>query len=184
MKNIVVIVVAVVAVAALAFGVVNFVRADQAQAAFPGQTWGQDFSGMMGNGHSANGGRMMDNQQFGRGNEMMGNQQFGRDRGMMGNGQFSGNAAGMNVMHTYMQDALAEKLGMTSDELSASLTDGKSLLDLAAEKGLTVAEFQTLRDEAHVAAIDKALADGAISQDQADWMKENQPGMHNGFGCR
>jgi len=170
MKNIVVIVVAVVAVAALAFGIVNFVRADQAQAAFPGHAWIQDFPGMMGNGYSTNGARMM------------GNSPSGQGRRMMGNGAFNGYATGMDVLHVYMQDALAEKLGMSSDDLSASLTDGKSLLDLAAEKGMTVAEFQTLRDEARVAAIDKALAEGVISQNQADWMKENEPGMHNGFG--
>jgi hypothetical protein len=170
MKKIVVIVIAVVAVAALAFGVVNFVRANQAQTAVAGQGWIQGVPGMMQYGYGERSGRMMDNQGAGRG------------RSMMGTGQSRGYASGADTLHTYMQDALAEKLGMTSDELSTSLNDGKSLLDLAADKGMTVADFQTMQEEARVAAIDKALADGVISQNQADWMKTNQVGFHMGFG--
>jgi len=56
------------------------------------------------------------------------------------------------------------------------------VLDLAADKDMTVKEFITMQEEVHILAIDKALEAGVISQNQADWMKENPGGpMMGGF---
>ncbi len=63
------------------------------------------------------------------------------------------------------------------------MQDGKTILDIAADKGLTVAEFQTIQKDAMTTAIDNALKAGDISQNQADLMKENLAnGRMGGFG--
>ena len=103
--------------------------------------------------------------------------------GMMGgrNGRNAGQ--GVGVMYEYQIAALAEKLGMTTDDLTAQLKDGKTVLDLAADKEMSVKEFITMQDEVKVLAIDKAFAAGVISQNQADAMKANDfGGMMDGFG--
>jgi polyhydroxyalkanoate synthesis regulator phasin len=96
---------------------------------------------------------------------------FGRGRGMMGRqGGFGGMMAGTEIS---LLGVAAEELGMTLDELTAALQDGKTIADLAAEKGV---EPQVIAD-AFVAQraewLAEAVADGRITQQQADWMLEN-----------
>jgi hypothetical protein len=162
MNKVIIVVLAVVAVLAIAFGVFSFVRAERFQ--------NQRFAGAK--------------IQQGFGSGMMGNRQendFGP--GMMGNRNGRNTGQGIGVMYEYQVAALAEKLGMTADDLTAQLTAGKTVLDLAADKGMTVKEFITMQDEVKVLAIDKAFAAGVISQNQADAMKANDfGGMMDGFG--
>jgi hypothetical protein len=174
MNKVVIAVLAVVAVLAIAFGVFSFVRAERYQnQSFAGAQIQQGFgSGMMGNrlGNDYGPGLMnrLDND-------------FGP--GMMGNRNGRNTGQGIGVMDEYQVIALAEKLGMTADDLTAQLNAGKTVLDLAADKGMTVKEFITMQDEVKVLAIDKAFAAGVISQNQADAMKANKSdGMMDGFG--
>lgn len=120
------------------------------------------------------------NDEYGRGN--------GMGMGMMngGRGAKNENYSGLELQ-TYYFDALAEKFGITSADLQTKLQNGTSLLDLAAEQELTVKEYQSAVDSARTAAIDKALADGVISQNQADQLKSTSNGtglfgMGRGFG--
>lgn len=89
-------------------------------------------------------------------------------------------------------EAAAQVLGMTSEELSNQLWAGKTLADLAAEKGI---DLETLRStvEAAVQAaraselrtqIEQAVADGKITQEHADWLLEglDKGFLMNGFG--
>ncbi len=100
--------------------------------------------------------------------------------GMMG-GRFGSNGeAGSGVLHDYMISAFAEKLGLSVDTLNERLANGETMMDIAAEQDLTIAEFRTLMTDARTAAIDKALADGVITQEQADWMKSNSGGRFGG----
>ena len=104
-------------------------------------------------------------------------------QGMMGGRVGRANGQGFGVMQTYEIAALAEKLGMTTDDLTKQLSSGKTVLDLAADKGMTVKDYITMQEEVRVLAIDKALAAGVISQNQADALKANQSGwMMGGFG--
>ncbi len=96
--------------------------------------------------------------------------------GMMGaDGQYG-------PMHEAMQAALAEKLGMTVDELNAAHADGKTFWDLAAEKGLTVEDAQQAMLDARGAALDAMVKEGTITQEQADWMKSRGAGRMGGRG--
>jgi hypothetical protein len=96
---------------------------------------------------------------------------FAGKRGMMGGGQ----------MHEYMHAALAEKLGMTVEELDAQRDAGDNIWQIAEDKGYSADETVTLMQEARAAAIDKMVADEVLTQEQGDWMKENQ-GMMRGRG--
>jgi len=98
----------------------------------------------------------------------------GLGRGMMGRG------LGWGMMGD-SQDSLiavaADKLGMTVDELQTQLKDGKTIADLASEKGVDlqsiVDAFMTSRQE----ALSQAVTDGKITQEQADQMLENMRDM-------
>lgn len=79
-------------------------------------------------------------------------------------------------------EAAANALGMTVDELTAQLWGGKTLADLAEEKGV---DIQTVRDAVLQAceqalrdAIEQAVQDGRISREMADWLLE---GLDKGF---
>ena len=80
-------------------------------------------------------------------------------------------------------DAAAEALGLTPNELFAELHDeGKTLAEIAEEKGVDMAAVQDAlnasRAEAQRQAIQQAVEDGNLSQEQADWLLE---GLEKGF---
>jgi len=73
---------------------------------------------------------------------------------------------------------LAKALGMTVEELQAAYSEGKSLSDLLSEKGLDAATVRENMQAAHKAALAQAVADGVITQEQADQLADR------GFGLR
>ncbi len=86
---------------------------------------------------------------------------------------------------------LAEAFGLSVDELQAALADGQSLLDLMTTQGLTAEALQANIQAAYEAAIARAVANGAITQAQADayLSASARPnldlfGGHGGFGGR
>lgn len=175
MSKVVIAVVAVIAIVALVFGIFSFVRADRyRQQATVGVLDRENFNfgpGMMG--------RQGNN--FGPG--MLGRQGNNFGAGMMGGRNERSGVRGFGAMQQYEIAALAEKMGMTTYDLTKQLSGGKTVLDLAADKGMTVKDFITMQEEVRVLAIDKALAAGVISQNQADAMKANKTnGMMGGFG--
>jgi len=90
----------------------------------------------------------------------------------------TGIAAG--VLHDDMVAYIAGKLGMTVEALNIRLNAGDTVGQIASEKGLTVSEFRTLMQEARSQALDKAVAAGALTQAQADWMKQTGAGVSAG----
>jgi hypothetical protein len=62
---------------------------------------------------------------------------------------------------------LAEALGMTVEELETALAS-QSLSDLMAERGIDAATLQANAQVAYEAAVQRAVADGVITQAQAD----------------
>ncbi len=79
-------------------------------------------------------------------------------------------------------EAAAEALGMTADELSTQLWGGKTLADLAEEKGV---DLQDVRDAVIAAqeqatrdAIEQAVEDGIITREHANWLLE---GLDKGY---
>jgi uncharacterized membrane protein len=81
-----------------------------------------------------------------------------------------------------MFDTAAETLGLIPEELFAELRAGKSLAEIAEEQGVEVEEVydaaSAARAEAIPEAIEQAVEDGTLTQEQADWMLE---GLEQGF---
>lgn len=78
------------------------------------------------------------------------------------------------------QALTASALGMTVEDLESARQDGKSTADLIEEKGLTQEEFQAALQSAYAAAIQQAVADGVITQAQADLLLENMDAFGRG----
>jgi len=90
---------------------------------------------------------------------------------------FGGRGGG--ILAEYMQPIMAEKLGLTLEEYQAQVDAGVTAYQIALDQGLTQDEFFALQQDARTEAIDAALADGAITADQAAWMKDRP--MRNGM---
>ena len=90
----------------------------------------------------------------------------------------------MGALHDIMSAAIAAEFGLTVDELEALHADGKTLMDWASEQGLTVEEFESKQQVARSSALEQAVADGLLTQEQADWMLEHMgsKGMMGGLG--
>jgi hypothetical protein len=96
----------------------------------------------------------------------------GWGRGGFGRGGFGWPGGGQWTMF----DTAAEALGMTPEELFAELRTGKSLAEIAEAKGVDVQTVQdamsAARGEARKQAIQQAVEDGRMTQEQADQMLE------------
>jgi hypothetical protein len=99
---------------------------------------------------------------------------FGGRGGMMWRGV---DAGGYGPMHDYMVKALAKALGMTPEDLQARFNKGDSLWTVAKEKGLTQQQFSDLFKQARTDALKAMVADGIITQAQADWMLDHMNDM-------
>lgn len=99
--------------------------------------------------------------------------------GMMGGFQ-SGN---FGPMHDYMQDAYAEALGITVDELTDRLAGGENMWQIALSLGFSQEAIPGLMIAAHTQALNKAVDDGVLTREQADWMNQRMAQMQaQGFG--
>jgi hypothetical protein len=78
---------------------------------------------------------------------------------------------------------MAEALGLSVEDLEAALAEGKTMRDLVDESGLDAATLREKMQAAHEAAIAQAVADGVITQEQADELADRGLGMR-GFGGR
>ena len=107
----------------------------------------------------------------GYGPGMMGNSYggYGHSRGMMMRGVRTSGSYG--PMHDVMQAALAAGLDLTREELDARIAAGETPAQIAAAQGLRQEEFAQIFADARKAAMDKAVADGYLTQQQADSLR-------------
>ncbi|MEK7325691.1 MAG: hypothetical protein AAB217_10600 [Chloroflexota bacterium] len=100
--------------------------------------------------------------------------------GMMGGGYGYGRGMTMRAvrasgsygpMHDAMQNALAAGLDLTREELDARIAAGETPAQIAAAQGLRQEEFAQIFADARKAAMDKAVADGYLTQQQADSLR-------------
>lgn len=119
---------------------------------------------------------------FGR---MSGGYATGRGRGMMGGGMYAGGMMGNGnmPMHDYMEAAFAQSLGMTEAELESELAAGKTMWQVAQEKGKTDAEITSLMTAARSQALQGMVAAGTISQEQANAMQQRMDQGAGPGGC-
>ncbi len=72
-----------------------------------------------------------------------------------------------------MQATIAGALGLSVEELEAMKAEGKRLPQIAEEQGVEMSAVQEAVKAAHAAAIQQAVEDGTITQEQADWLLEH-----------
>jgi len=84
--------------------------------------------------------------------------------------------------YTDHESVLADLLGIPVEELEAAKEDG-SIRDLVEASGLTPEEIQVAMEEARAVAVAEAVADGVITQEQADQLEE-APGRGGKGGSR
>jgi uncharacterized protein (DUF433 family) len=80
---------------------------------------------------------------------------------------------------TARQTTLAEVLGITVEELEEYLANGETIRTLVEELGLDIAEVQTALQAARAEMLQQAVADGSITQEQADQMLNHLSGRRN-----
>lgn len=100
----------------------------------------------------------------------------GYGRGMMQSG-------GYGPMHTYVVEAFAAELDLTVDEVNTRLANGETMFQIAIAEGTAEDQVAAVLTKVHTAAFDKAVADGVLSREQADWMLQRMQYMaQNGYG--
>ncbi len=79
-------------------------------------------------------------------------------------------------------DAAAEALGLTPEQLFSELHSGKTLEEIAEARGVDIQKVYDAMNAARVQemkdAIQQAVQDGRITQEQADWLLE---GLEKGY---
>ena len=97
-----------------------------------------------------------------------------------GSGLGMGFGNGHGPLHEYMVKAMAQALGIPADEFESRRAAGETAYQIALASGLSADKIPTLLSQARASALDAALADGAISQAQAAWMKSRPASMGGG----
>ena len=88
-----------------------------------------------------------------------------------GHGKVHGNGLGGGPA----LDAAAGVLGLSAEELRAELRGGRSLADVAAERGVDVDDVEQAIVDAAEQRLDEAVADGRLTQEQADERRARLP---------
>ena len=68
-------------------------------------------------------------------------------------------------------EAIAQALGISSDELYAAQVSGKTVAQLASEKGVDLETVVAAALQSHKQALDAQVQAGRLTQPQADWMQ-------------
>jgi len=94
-----------------------------------------------------------------------------------------GGYGGYGWMHDYVEQALAAKLSLTEEQVEDALASGTTMYQIALDNGIAEADVPAFMNDVHQVAFDKAVVDGVMTQEQADWMLQRMQGMYaNGYG--
>ena len=95
------------------------------------------------------------------------------------------NGAGDGPLHDYMISAMADAVGLSSNEFELRHDAGERFYEIALAQGYASEEIPSLMQAARAQALEAAVKDGVITQEQADWMAGRgfgNGGMMGGFG--
>jgi hypothetical protein len=76
----------------------------------------------------------------------------------------------------YMIPAIAEVLGISEADVAAQYDAGATFTSIALAQGVPAAEVADLFDSVRAKAIDMAVADGALTAEEAAWLQSVQQG--------
>jgi len=101
-------------------------------------------------------------------------------------GMLNTNVAGTQdgLLHDVIIAAYAEELGISVADLEARIAGGETMAEIAISTGLTIDQFKALKVEIRAIALDQAVLDGTLTQEQADWLKTRGTGIGSGNGTR
>ena len=97
--------------------------------------------------------------------------------GMMGGWRGQGYAQGYGPMHPYMLEAFAEALGLAPDAVQARLEAGESMWQIAEAEGIQADALRDFMIGVHTQALEAAVSDGILTQEQANWMSQHMAQM-------
>lgn len=75
--------------------------------------------------------------------------------------------------YDFISNILKNKLGLTDIEISDSVNSGKTLYDIAVEKGMTDDQLKASLLEERIKAIDAAVSEGTITKEEGEALKAN-----------
>ena len=107
-----------------------------------------------------------------------------RPEGRRGPNPFGDERPELDWLHEATQEAAAEALGLSVEELEAAREEGVKLDELAEEAGVEVEAVKEAVEAARTEAIEQALVDGTITDEQAQFLLERSgkgncgPGGH------
>jgi hypothetical protein len=91
--------------------------------------------------------------------------------------------SGYGWMHDYVEQALAAKLDLTEEQVEEALAAGIPMYRIALDNGIAQENLASFMNEVHQDAFAKAVAEGVITQERADWMLQRMQNMYqNGYG--
>lgn len=108
-----------------------------------------------------------------------------------GRGGYAGDGTGVPMQQSINLDGaidddmaayLAEALGITVEELKAREAAGETLVEIGLSLGFDEAAIFDLHIQARKSALAQAVADGVLTQEQADWMLSRLDVMGAGYG--
>ena len=113
--------------------------------------------------------------------------------GMMGGrGGYGGMRGGLisgeeGPNHEYMLEAFAEAVGLSPEEIETRLASGETMRQIVEAEGVSIEEFSEIMSSVRSNVIENALADGTLTQEQADFMADRMlqrgaGGFGPGFG--
>jgi hypothetical protein len=107
---------------------------------------------------------------------------LGAGPGMMGRGggMWNRGSGQEGPLHDVMVASMAKALGMDAATLEQRLDAGETMWQVAQSKGLSADQFNTAMQQARTDALKQAVADGTITQAQADRMAQH---MGQGLGA-
>ena len=106
-----------------------------------------------------------------------------------GNGRGDGTGEPMDqninlegLLSDYMAEYIANELGITVEELKAREAAGETLVEIGLSLGFDQEAISEIHTQARIYAINQAVADGLITQEQADWLLSRMENGQNGGG--
>lgn len=85
---------------------------------------------------------------------------------------------GQGGMHEQVLNDVAKAIGLTPAQLTTELKNNKSLADIAKEKGVSTQQLAGILQTAIQSGLKQAVADGTLTQAQADAMLKHMDGNY------
>lgn len=84
------------------------------------------------------------------------------------------------ALEDYLHGSLAESFGISAEDLTARRTSGENLAEIALDLGLDLTKIRDMFSEARSEALDSAVGDGILTQEEADWLSSRGRGNPSG----